>query len=114
MFDGVSANFWEISSIKTSTLTDNTTANVFSVAFSGSENIVVNYSILRGSLKETGQLLLATNGTSVAITRTSAFLGDTGIIFNSQINGANIELTYVASNLGTDATMKYYISRWYP
>lgn len=56
--------------------------------------------------------MLATNGTSVAITRTSAFLGDTGIIFNSQINGANIELTYVASNLGTDATMKYYISRW--
>ena len=111
-FDGVSGDFWEVSSIKTSTLTDNSSGNVFSVAFSGSENIIVEYSIARGLNKETGQLYLTTNGVDAAIARNTSSLGDTEIIFDAAINGSDIELNYIASNLGADATVKYYIKRW--
>lgn len=111
-FNGVSGDFWELGSLKSSTLTDNTTGNVFSVAFAGSENMVINYSLIRGSLKETGQLFITTDGTTAAISRTSSYLGTSGISFNAAISGSNIELNYSASFLGTNATMKYYLSRW--
>lgn len=111
-FDGVSADFWELSSIKTSTLADNTTGNVFAVAYAGSENMIVNYSLLRGSIKETGQLFLTTDGTNASITRTRSYIGDSGIDFTATINGSNIELNFASSNLGTPATMKYHVSRW--
>lgn len=111
-FDGVSGNFWEQSSIKTTTLSDNTTGNIFTVAYAGSENIIVNYSLIRGSLKETGQLMLTTDGTSVALTRTSAYLGSTGVTFTSQISGSDILLDYATTNLGSSATLKYFVSRW--
>lgn len=111
-FDGVSGDFWEQSSLKTTTLSDNTTGNIFTVAYAGSENIVVNYSLIRGSLKETGQLMLTTDGTSVAITRTSAYLGSTGVTFTAQISGSDLLLDYATTNLGSSATMKYHVSRW--
>lgn len=111
-FDGVSGNFWEQSSIKTSTLADNTTGNIFTVAYSGSENMIVNYSLIRGSIKETGQLMLTTDGTTVAVSRASAYLGTSGVTFTAQISGSDILLDYATTSLGSAATLKYFVNRW--
>ncbi len=111
-FDGVSANFWELSSIKTATLLNNTTGNLIDVAYSGSENMIISFSIARGVNKETGQIFVTTNGTDVSVSRQSTSLGATEVEFSGQINGANLEVSYELNNTGADATIKYFVQRW--
>ena len=114
MFDGVGADYVELGSIKTVSLADNTTNGiVFSVSVSSNENWIVNYSVLRGAgLKETGQLLLTSDGTTVAVANTNAYFGDTGVTFNADINSGNIRLLYTTTNTGVAATMKLFVARW--
>lgn len=114
MFNGVSPDYVELGSIKTVTLVDNTiNGEVFSVSVGNNENWIVNYSILRGAgLKETGQLLITSDGTTVALSNTNAYFGDTGVTFNADINLGNIRLLYTTTNTGTSATMKLFVARW--
>src|SRR5690606_20566743 len=60
LFNG--ADYWELESLHTSTLLDNTTDSVFEVTATGSENIIVYYSVLRGTAKDTGQIILSVQG----------------------------------------------------
>lgn len=111
MFDG--ANYQELSSIKKSTLTDNTTTDVIDVNLTGSENFQVFYSIVRGSDKEIGQLLMSGTGSTANLHRVSAdIIGDVGITFDSDINAGNIRLRATATSTGTDASMTYWTVRW--
>lgn len=112
LFDGVSADFWELGSIKTSDLSDNTTDNLFTVEASGSENFVICYSIVRGSTKETGELFVTTDGLTAAVVKSSAYIGDTGVSFTAQINAGDLEVDYTTTSTGDDATMKYFAKRW--
>ncbi len=114
LFDEVSADYLEIGSIKTVELVNNTTNGiVFSVSLTGSENFVVNYSVLRGAgIKETGQLFVTSDGTSTAVARSSAFIGDSGVTFDSDINAGNIRLLYTTTNTGVNAIMKLSVQRW--
>ena len=111
-FDGVSGDFWELGSIKSVTLTNNTTNSVFSVTATGSENIIVNYSIARGTNKETGQLLITSNGTDAEISRHTSFIGNVGVTFTAQINAGDLELNYETEDQGVDGAMKFYLHRW--
>jgi len=106
-------NFWELSSLKTLTLTQGTTdGEVFSVAFAGSENWIINYSLVRGSgKKRTGQLLLTTDGVDVSLTDTNVNIGTLGVSFSSDISGSNIRLLYT-TDAGIDAEMKFFAHRW--
>lgn len=111
-FDGVSADFWELSSIKTTTLSNNTTGNVFTVNASGSENMIISYSIIRSGNKETGDLYLTSDGTNVSVARAGANLSDVGIEFSAQIVSGDLELNYDSNDLGVDGTLKYFVKRW--
>lgn len=106
-------DYFEQSSLNTSTLTDNTTnGTVFSVAFAGSQNIIVEYSIIRSGVKEIGTIDLTTNGTLVAIATNGSATGATGVTFSGVISGSNLVLQYTTTSTGSDATMKYEIRRW--
>lgn len=105
-------DFWELSSIKTSTLTDNTTGNVFTVTAAGSENIVANFSILRNGIKETATLWITSDGINASIATSGAYLGLTGVSFSADINAGNLRLRYTTSSTGFGATMKYFTQRW--
>lgn len=111
-FDGVSANFWELGSIKSTSIADNTTDNVFSVNVAGSENIIVEYSIVRGLAKETGQLFITSDGTNAAVTKASAYLSDVGVEFSASISVGVLQLDYTSDNSGSTGTLKYFIKRW--
>lgn len=106
------ADYWELSSINTVTLTNNTTANVYSIAFLGSENQNVNYSIIRGAVKEIGNILITTDGVTANSTVTSDNIGVSGVTFSTDISGSNVRLRYTTTNTGSDALMKFYTSRW--
>lgn len=114
-FDGnKGTNYWELGSIKTATLNDNTTnGTIFTVTAAGSENWIVNYSVVRGSTnKETGQIYITSNGTTCKATTANSFFGDPGVTFDVQISGPNLELLYTTTSTGASATMKFYVSRW--
>lgn len=112
LFDGVSGDFWELGSIKTSTLTDNTVDSVFEVNVTGSENIIVCYSIARGTSKETGELYITSDGTDATVTRTNTYIGDVGVSFTADVSSGDLRLRYDTTSTGSDATMKYFLKRW--
>ncbi len=106
-------DYYEQSSINTSTLADNTSnGTVFSVGYSGSQNILVNYSIIRSGDKKIGTLSLTTDGTNVAIASSGAELDPTGVTFSAVISGSDLVLQYTTTSTGSAATMKYFIFRW--
>ena len=114
-FDGANGtDYWEQSSLKTSTLTDNTVNGVvFDVNVTGSENWIIDYSLTRGAgVKETGQIYMTSDGSAVAIAQNSSFLGSSGVSFDADINTGNIRLLYTTSSSGSNATMKYITKRW--
>lgn len=107
-------SFWELGSIKTLTMPDNTADDtVFTVAASGSENWIVSYSIVRTSAnKETGQIYITQNGTIASIAVHNTYVGDPGVTFSAIINAGDLELHYSTTSTGDDATMKFFTHRW--
>lgn len=106
-------NYYEQSSLNTSTLADATTnGTVFSVAYAGSQNIIVNYSIIRNGLKEIGTLPITTDGTNVAISDTASQTASTGVTFSGVISGSDLVLRYTTTSTGSAGTMSYFLTRW--
>lgn len=106
-------DYFEQDALATSTLTDNTVnGTVFSVGFSGSENILVDYSMIRGTSKETGTLAITTDNTNVAVSTQGAATADLGVLFNGIISGGDLILRYTTTSTGSDVTMKYSLRRW--
>lgn len=106
------ADYWEISSLKTSTVSNNTTGDIFSVTLSGSENITVEYSLFRGSTKETGIAILTSDGTGAGFANTVANIGDVGVSLSADVSGSDLRFRYTADNAGSDGTIRYFIKRW--
>lgn len=109
-FNGV--DYWEQSSLQNATLAANTTNDVFNIAFLGSENIIVSYSILRGSVKEVGQIFITTDGVTANVSVQSDYIGASGVTFFADIVGPNIRLRFTTDNSGPSSTMKYFLARW--
>lgn len=110
-FDGVSGDFWEQSSIKTTAIDNNTTGNIFTVNVTGSENVIVDYSVVRGTGKETGSILITSDGTSASLARVNSYLNDIGVDFSAIINTGNLELNYTSDDT-VAGTMKFSVKRW--
>lgn len=109
-FNGV--DYWEQSNLVTSTLNNNSTDNVFTVNYTGSEYQIVDYSIQRGLTLETGTIHIVTDGTTVNVTTSGAYIGSSGVTFFGDISGALLRLRYTLDASGSNATMKYMIRRW--
>lgn len=109
-FDG--ANFYEQSSLKTAILANNTTGSIFEVNVTGSENFIIGYSITRGSSKETGTIIITSDGVSANHNRIVANLADVGVSFNADVVTGDIRLRFTTDNSGPSSTMKYQVKRW--
>jgi hypothetical protein len=107
------SDYWEQSSINTVAISNNTTANVFMINAPGSENIIMDYSIIRGSKKETGRLYITQDGLgNVAFANDAAYINSAGVTFSPSINSGVLVLNYVSDNSGNSGTMKFSIKRW--
>jgi hypothetical protein len=110
-FNGV--DYWEMSSLKSLSLGNNASGAVFSVTVVGSENFVIDYSIARGTTKQTSSIYLTSDGTSVSVAEGGTTLGgSTGVDFSGSISNGLLILTYNTDNSGPTATMKYFVRRW--
>lgn len=106
------ADYWEQTSIKTASLSNNTTGNIFSLNVTGSENIIVHYSIIRGPTKETGEIYLTSDGATAALAQGNAYLGASGVTFSVSVSVGVLSLDYLTDNSGSSGTMKYFLERW--
>ena len=110
-FNGV--DYWEQSAIYTSAIADNTSlGTIFSVAAAGSENIIIDYSVLRGSAKETGVHIITTDGSTISSSGESAFTSDIGVVFTAVLSAGNILFKYTSDSNGSSGNIKYSIRRW--
>jgi hypothetical protein len=109
-FNGV--DYWELSSLQTADILNNTTAEVFRVAYAGSENMIVDFSILRGTATEVGTIHITTDGTNVSRSITGVYLGSSGVDLQASIDMTDLVLEYVSDNSGSSGTLKYFVRRW--
>ena len=101
-------------SVTSATLTDNTTGSVATWAYATYDVIHIDYSIKRGtSNKLTGQLKIATDGTTADVADGAiASLGTLGVSFTADISGSDLRLRFTTTSTGTNATMKYMVTKW--
>lgn len=112
-FDGNNGlNFLEVSAIRTAALANNTTAQLLSVPFGGYQNFILDYSIVRGTTRETGMLMVSASETTVSVAPFFAGIGSTGVTFSGALTDGNIVVSYTTTNTGTSGTMKYSMRRW--
>jgi hypothetical protein len=106
-------DYFEQDAIFTTTLTDNTTnGTVFSIGATGSEYMVIDFSLNRGTARETGTLYVTSDGTNVSIATDGAYLNASGITFTGTITGSNLVVQYTTTSTGSNGTMKLMIRRW--
>lgn len=108
-------DYWQVESIKKTTLLDNQVSpdDVFSIIATGTENMVIDFSLIRDTTKEVGSLYLTHDGTNVSIARVGTNIGgDNGIIFEADISGADLRLRYTSTSMGVGADFKFIIKRW--
>lgn len=108
------ANFWEQTSIKESALADDTTDTIFSVTAIQSENMIIDYSVIRGTEKRVGQIYVTHQNVdgAVPITDASADTADLGVTFSAEVVAGEIHLKYTTTATGSSASMKYTLKRW--
>ena len=111
-FNGV--DYWEQSSLNSTTINNNQSspADVFSIAYLNSENIIVDYSIIRGTAKETGQLYIVTDGLSAQKSESFSRIGAPAVAFTVDISGSDVRLRYTSDNSGSSGVMKWSVKRW--
>jgi len=108
------ADYWEQSAIFTGNIFDNTVnGNVYTIAWSGSQHQIVDYSIVRGAIKETGTMHIVTDGSTVQVNTDSAYVnGNSGVTFSGVISGSNLTIQYTSTSTGISGTIKFIIKRW--
>lgn len=108
----LNANGYYLDEQLSASLTDNTVGTVLQFPVASTKNIIVDYSITRGTGKETGQIILSTDGTNVQVSGQASTVVDCGVSFSGDINTGNVRLRYTTTSTGTNATMKYLVKRW--
>jgi hypothetical protein len=108
------SDYFEQSSLYTSTIVNNqiAAADVTTFNYSGSEYSIMEYSISRGTSRETGMLILSTDGTDVAVAQHGANISSTGVTLSADISGSLLRIRYVSDNTGSTGTIKFHIRRW--
>ncbi len=107
------ADYWEQSNLVSTTLANNASTSVFTLAWAGSEHIIIDYSIVRSTARETGTMRIVTDGALAEVSTDSSYVnGNSGVTFTASVSGPNLTLTGTTTNTGTSAQLKYSIRRW--
>lgn len=101
--------------LTTVVLTDNTASpsDVATWAHASYSAVVVHYSLSRGAgIRETGTVLISTDGTTATLARDGAAVGTNGISFSADVSGASVRWRFTSTATGTNATLKYKVLKW--
>lgn len=107
------ADYFEQSALQSVSLVDNTSTTIFTLAWAGSEHLLIDYSIVRSGARETGTMRVVTDGSVAGVSTDSSYInGNSGVTFAASVAGADLTLTGTTTSTGVAAQMKYSIRRW--
>jgi len=103
-----------VGSLQSAAIADNQVAPVavLTLPASANEAVVLHYSIVRGTNRETGTMHLVNNGTTADVEVESRPVGDPGVEFSADINTTNVRLLYTSTSTGVAGTIKFFTIRW--
>lgn len=107
------ADYFEQSALVSAEIVNNTTTPVFTMEWAGSEHMIVDFSIVRSTARETGTMRIVTDGADAEVSTDSSYInGNSGITFTANVSGDDLTLNAIATNTGSNAQLKYSIRRW--
>lgn len=73
----------------------------------------IDYLIERAGEAQTGQIMIAHDGTEVTLTDNNTdTAAELGIIFSGSISGGQMHVQYISTGTGFAATIRYYEKKW--
>lgn len=88
-------------------------ATIDSWAHASFDSFIIKYSLKRGTAnKETGMLMIATDGTSASIAQSASSLGTLGVTFSVDVSGTDVRLRYTSTSTGVAPTISWKIEKW--
>jgi hypothetical protein len=84
-------------------------AVLFSLPISSSPNIIVEYSILRGTITEVGEIQVSANSSVISISQSDTGTNLSGVTLNAVISGSNLQVQYTSTSTGQSAQFWYSI-----
>jgi hypothetical protein len=106
-------NYFEQDALAISTINDNTTNGVVtSYNYLGSEYAIIDFSIHRGTTRDTGTIWVTTNGTTVEVAMGGAYINNSGVLFTGAIISGVFYLYYTSTSTGSAGTIKFMVRRW--
>lgn len=88
-------------------------ATIFQYSAADFDYAVVEYGIERGAgNRQTGRLLIATDGSTAAISDDNVELGTVGVTLSVNVSGGNLQVQYTSTSTGTAPNMTYIIRKW--
>ncbi len=104
----------ETTNLASVALNDNQVSAVAAFTYPATdEHAIIHYSIDRGAgNRETGRLLVATDGSTVNMTQDSSTLGTIGVTLSAAINAGNVEIQYTSTSTGTAPNLQHKQQRW--
>lgn len=93
------------------TITDNqiSPAVLFTLPTSSSPNIIVEYSIIKGTLTEVGSFQVSTNGSVISLSQDDTGTNLTGVTISPVISGPNLQVRYTSTMTGSSGQFWYTI-----
>src|SRR5271166_1746955 len=71
------------------------------------QNVVFEYSLVRGMITEVSRILVSTNGTTISWSNDATNQAGTGVTFMVMLSGANVEIQYMSDNSGSSGNFWY-------
>jgi hypothetical protein len=105
-------DYWEQTGLRYEPIVANTINEVFRIPSLSSENLMVDYAVVRNGAKRLGRLYITHNGLSAEIADSNTAIADVGLEFTVALSGSDVVLSYNADNSAPNGTMRYFVSRW--
>jgi len=70
-------------------------------------SFIINYQVVRGSVVQTGQLMMSNDGVTAEVADISSSVGTAGITFTATVAGGIMDLVATATSTGTNASLSY-------
>jgi len=105
-------DYWEQTGLRYEPIVANSINEVFRIPSLSSENIMVDYAVVRNGAKRLGRLYITHNGLTAEIADSNTAIADIGLEFTVALSGSDVVLSYNADNSAPNGTMRYFVSRW--
>jgi hypothetical protein len=84
-------------------------AILFTLPTGSSPNIIIEYSIVRGTLTEVGNIQCSTNGSVISLSQDDTGTNLTGVTLTPGISGPNLQVLYTSTAIGQAGQLWYSI-----